>query len=106
MNADQVKQELELYWKKISSQSFPRTQFVIVPQKHEDKFHDRAIVSSKIGLDIGQSLNGLGKSRGKITILSEEDAKDLEKKYIDGMLDQATWFMKYDVTPVIILLGS
>lgn len=102
---DSVKSELELHWDKITSQSFPRTQIIIVPKKHEDKFHDRAIISSNSGLDIGQSLNGLGKSRGKITILPEEDAKELESKYIDSMLDQATWFMNHDVSPVILRLG-
>ncbi len=54
---------------------------------------------------MGQSLNGLGESRGTITILSVEDAKELEKTYIDEMLNLGTWWTSGE-TPTIVLLGG
>ena len=89
----------------MTSQAFPPTQILIVRTSFEDKFHDRAIISSHAGLDVGQSLNGLGKSRGKITVLSPEEAKELETTYLDSILNQATWFMQHGVNPTFLSLG-
>jgi hypothetical protein len=102
---DQIKTELELYWRELTPSALPTVQFVIIPQELEDRFHDRAIITQHCGLDIGQSLNGLGKSRGKITVLSEEDAKDLEEMYVDKILNSATWFME-GVHPTVLFLGG
>ncbi len=104
-NADRVKRELELHWRALTSRAFPNVQFLIVPRKLEDRFHDRAIVTLHAGLDIGQSLNGLGKAHGKITVLSEEDARELEKTYVDEMLNNATWFLE-GVRPTVLFLGA
>ncbi|HEU5013668.1 MAG TPA: hypothetical protein VFT66_14175, partial [Roseiflexaceae bacterium] len=101
-----LKAELELYWRKLSSQAMPSTQFIVVPEEFEGRFHDRALISRKAGIDIGQSLNGIGKSRGKLTLLTEEEAKELEKTYIDDMLNQATWFMQHGVAPTIFSAGG
>jgi hypothetical protein len=100
-----VKRALESYWLKITAQLLPATQLMIVPQKLEDKFHDRAIVTEGAGLQTGQSLNGLGHARGTLTILPREDARELEKTYIDEMLNQGTWFMENNISPSVIALG-
>jgi len=104
-NPDQVKQGLELHWRRLTSRALPDVQFLIIPSKLEERFHDRAIVTSRAGLDIGQSLNGLGKAHGKITVLLEEDAKELEKTYVDEMLNNATWFLE-GIHPIVLILGT
>jgi len=104
-NPDRVKRDLELHWRALTSRALPNVQFLIVPRKLEDKFHDRAVITLHAGLDIGPSLNGLGKSHGKITPLSEEDAKDLEKTYVDEMLNNATWFLE-GLHPMVLFLGA
>jgi len=101
---ERVKHSLELHWKELTSRAYPKVQFLIVPRQLEDRFHDRAIITLHAGLDIGQSLNGLGKSHGKITVLSEEEAKELGKTYVDEMLNNATWFL-HGVHPSILFLG-
>lgn len=101
----EMKEHLERCWRRISSRALPRVQLLLIPKRLEDNLHDRAIITSHAGLDIGQSLNGLGKKRGKITVLSEEDAKELERAYVDPMLNNATWFMK-EVTPTVLVLGD
>jgi hypothetical protein len=95
------RQDLERHWNRLTSRSLLDAQFLIVPRKLDDRFHDRAIITLHSGLDIGPSLNGLGKSFQKITILSEEDAKNLEQSYIDQLLNNATWFME-GVHPVVV----
>lgn len=101
---DRVKGDLELHWRGLTSRALPNVQFLIVPRKLEDRFHDRAIITLHAGLDIGQSLNGLGKAHGKVTVLSEEDAKELEKAYVDEMLNNAAWFLQ-EVHPTVLFLG-
>lgn len=103
---DALKEDIVLYWNKISSQSIPITQFLIVPKDTDNAFHDRAIITFNKGIDLGQSLNGLGKSQGKITILQEEEAKELENIYLNSMLNQATWFMEHGVNPTVFIVGG
>jgi hypothetical protein len=104
-NPDRVKDDLERHWREVTSLACPNVQFLIVPRQLEDRFHDRAIITLHAGLDVGQSLNGLGKSHGKITVLSEEDARELEKTYVDEMLNNATWFME-GIRPTLLFLGT
>ncbi|MCU0486034.1 MAG: hypothetical protein MUC85_07960 [Anaerolineales bacterium] len=97
-----IAQSLELTWNRISARKKPLLQVIIVPKTFEDAFHDRAITTQGGGLDMGQSLNGLGKKFGKIGILTNQEAKELETSYIDLMLSQASWFMNHGVSPTII----
>ncbi len=55
----QVTRQVELFWESMVASPLPSVALFVVPRAHEAKFHDRAIVTSKGGLDIGQSLNGL-----------------------------------------------
>ena len=101
-----AKEELEYYWKhNLTSRALPQVQLLIIPKKLEDRFHDRAIITTNGGLDVGPSLNGLGKSFQKITLLSEEDARELEVAYVDRMLNNATWFME-GTQPIVLFLGD
>ena len=99
-------EELKLHWQTISSRSLPRVNFLIFPKAFEDKFHDRAIVSLNAGLNIGQSLNGLGKSRGSINVLTEEEAKELESTYLQSLLNSGSWFTDHGVVPTSFLLSD
>jgi len=101
-----TREDLEYYWKhSLTSRSLPKAQLLVVPRKLEDRFHDRAIITADGGLDIGPSLRGLGRSFQKITVLSKDDAKELEVAYVDRMLNNATWFME-DVQPTVLFLGD
>lgn len=102
---DWIRAELERHWRGMTSRALPHVQFLIVPKQLEDTFHDRAIITRSGGLDVGPSLNYLGKQFQKITVLSEEDARELEETYIDRMLNNATWFME-GVQPVVLWLGD
>lgn len=102
---EKVEHRLKTHWSELASRALPSLQVLIIPRRLESKFHDRAIITSRAGLDIGQSLNGIGKSRGKITVLSEEDARELESVYVDEMLSNATWFME-GVHPTVCFLGG
>jgi hypothetical protein len=99
-------EELKLHWRTLSSRSLPRVNFLIFPKAFEDKFHDRAIVSLNAGLNIGQSLNGLGKSRGTINVLTEEETKELESTYLQSLLNSGSWFTEHGVVPTSFLLSD
>ncbi|MCP4341583.1 MAG: hypothetical protein GY799_22555 [Desulfobulbaceae bacterium] len=99
-----LREELRAHWQSISSRSLPNALFLVVPKKLEDSFHDRAIITLHAGLNIGQSLNGMGRSRGNITILNEEEAKELEDTYLQNMLNSGNWFMGHGVSPVMFRL--
>lgn len=73
-------------WRKITDQELPDITIYVYKQLLEDKFHDRAILSASSAISIGQSLNGLGKSRGVINLLSDDEARELEDKYITPLL--------------------
>lgn len=88
-----TKQEIEYYWRQLTARIPPKIQFIVVPHDQEDKFHGRAIITSGAGLNIDPSLNTLGKSFQHITILSKEDARDLEASYVDKLLSNAAWFV-------------
>jgi hypothetical protein len=91
-------------WNQVSARPMPPIQLIAVPSRFESLFHDRVIVTAGAGLDMGPSLNGLGLKDGKITELDEVDAKDLETKYLDPLLNQATWFIERGATPLVISL--
>lgn len=103
---DLLKQEIELSWQKLTSRKMPPIQLVIVPRKFEDKFHDRVILTADTGLDVGPSLNLIGESRQKVTLLSKDEATELERRYVDEMLSQATWFMQHSLSPTVVMLGN
>jgi hypothetical protein len=100
-----LQEEFEIEYRRVTNHSIPKTQIVIVPNKLKEQFHDRAIITEGAGLDIGNSLNGLGKKRSKITVLNSEDAASLEKQYIDDMMNQATWFMQNGIQPTVLSIG-
>ena len=100
-----IKSEVEQYWNGLTNRVLPRTLLMIIPKALEERFHDRLIISSDSGLDIGPSVSGLGTSFQKITILSEEDAKEQERDYLTRMLDSGTWFME-GVRPIVFCLGE
>ena len=52
-------------WKLRGRGNPPLINLMIVPKDSKNLFHDRAITTRDAGLDIGQSLNGLGKKSGK-----------------------------------------
>ncbi len=103
---DPLKKEIERYWRSVTSLIMPSIFFLVVPRQLEERFHDRAIITDKAGLDIGQSLNGVGKARGKLTILSEHDARELEASYFSDMLTQASWFMNHGIMPTTFTVGD
>jgi hypothetical protein len=102
---EQLKNEILRYWRQKTPQVMPRIQLLIVPKSNEDKFHDRAIATTGACLSLGQSLNRLGRSRGNITVLRDEDAAELERSYVDSMLNNAAWFVA-GVCPTILFLGG
>ena len=97
-----LRKQIQRYWQKETSLMMPKAVILIVPQRLEGKFHDRVVITEGSGLDMGQSLNGLGKAKGKISLLSPEEAQELERTYVEGLLSQATWFMEYGLTPTVI----
>jgi hypothetical protein len=102
---ESIKSQLEYMWKQYGKGSIPQLSLIIVPKNQEELFHDRVIISNERGLDLGQSLNGLGNKIGKITDLSYEDAKELESKYVDDMLNHNSWFINHDVQPIFVRVG-
>lgn len=94
------------YWQEISTRIIPFTRFIIASDTSQNRFHDRVIISNNIGLDLGPSLNGLGKSQQKISILSQEDAKELEDKYLKKLLDLTVWLLEYKETPILFDVGK
>jgi hypothetical protein len=103
---EKIKSELEHIWKQIGKGACPLINLILVPTSQEDQFHDRVIISKNRGLDLGQSLNGLGNKTGKITDLAYEDSKELESKYVDDMLNHNTWFINHDIQAMIIRIGN
>ena len=97
---------IKRYWQKVSNRTIPFIRFTIVSEKSEDKFHDRCIISDLAGLDVGPSLNGLGTSIQKITLLSKEDAEDLEKTYVNKMEDIKVWEREHKDLPKILYVGT
>ncbi|MDM8523067.1 hypothetical protein QUF80_06805 [Desulfococcaceae bacterium HSG8] len=92
-------EELKSHWRTLTSQFLPNVSFIVYPDKFEDKLHDRVILSLRSGLSIGQSLNELGKSQGNITVLTEEESKEVENTYMRRLLDSGNFFMEHGVGP-------
>lgn len=101
---EKIQQELRQAWRKFGKGNIPAIALMVVPAKLEKTFHDRAIVTRGSGLNVGPSLNGLGNEIQRITELDASEAKELEVKYIDGMLNQGKWFMDHSVRPEFIML--
>ena len=103
---ERAQAQLEYTWKQYGKGDIPQMNFIIIPEKQTELFHDRVIISKEKGLDLGQSLNGLGNKIGKITDLPFEDAKELESKYVNAMLNFNTWFIDHNIQPMIIRVGT
>lgn len=103
---DSIKASIKNIWQKISSQLLPNIYIIIIPSRFEGSFHDRAIITKNGGLDIGQSLNGIGSKKGKITILTKDEAESIEKAYVDPMMNQTTWFMQQGITPTHLQING
>lgn len=102
---ERISAQLEHSWNQLGKGNPPQMILIIVPEAHNELFHDRVIITKNKGLDLGQSLNGLGNRTGKITDLDYEDAKELETKYVDDMLNNNSWFLNRDVQPTIVKIG-
>lgn len=103
---ERIQAQIEHIWDQYGKGKIPSMSLIIVPKSQEELFHDRVIISKNRGLDLGQSLNGLGNQIGKITDLPSEDAKELEIKYVDEMLNHNSWFINHDVKPMIFRVGD
>jgi hypothetical protein len=91
-------------WNAHSASTPPAMQILVVPQSQDKLFHDRAIVTRDAGLDLGQSLNHLGAKDGRITELDEINARELELKFVDPLLNQASWFLEYGASAMVVYL--
>jgi len=99
---DDIKNELLESWRRFGKGNCPPMTIFIVPSKLHETFHDRAIITDKCGLNIGPSLNSLGNKRQNLTELEFNEAKELEKKYIDDMFNQVKWITDYSINPEFI----
>ncbi len=99
-------ESIRRYWQSISTRAMPFTIFTVIPVDSETRFHDRVVITDTGGLDLGGSLNGLGKSRQKIAVLSYEDSRELEEKYLRDMLDSTNWLMDKGVNPTVFTVGQ
>jgi hypothetical protein len=104
--AEDYRQALLEQWRLKGKGDPPKVTLQVVPKGSDQLFHDRAIITKTGGLDVGNSLNGLGKKTGKVVELHYEDAKDLEAKFIDEMLSDTSWYLKHDVQPLRIYIGQ
>jgi len=105
-NPNQIEEELRLAWNAVSNTAPPETVIMILPSGLESKFHDRVIVTNGSGLDVGPSLNGLGRSSQKIAFLDDNEALEIEHKYFDPMLNVTKWILDDNITPVFVRLKS
>jgi hypothetical protein len=105
-SSERIKAQLEFTWNQFGKGAMPQTNLVIVPDTQSELFHDRVIISKDRGLDLGQSLNGIGNKVGKITDLPHDDAKELEIKYVDNLLNHNTWFITRNIQPIIIRVSA
>ncbi|MCA9963222.1 MAG: hypothetical protein KC423_03220 [Anaerolineales bacterium] len=103
-SAEETQKNVVDHWKQITDQELPEITIFIYPVSSEGKFHDRAIISGNNALSIGQSLNGLGKSRGIINLLSPDETQELTLQYISPLLQ--TSMLRKEHRPVIIEIGS
>lgn len=101
---EKIRQELQHAWRNVGKGKIPSMTLLIVPAKLEKTFHDRAIVTKNSGLNVGPSLNGLGNEMQRITELEYNEARELEIKYIDDMLNQSKWFVNHSVHPEYIII--
>jgi hypothetical protein len=94
---------LTRYWyENVSFRCFPFIRILLVPDSYENKFHDRVIVTENTGLDLGPSLNTLGKNRIKIRELTIEDVREINEKYVNSMLNSFTWLIEDNVDPLVL----
>jgi len=99
-----IRQELIQTWRKVGKGKIPPMTLLIVPEKLDRTFHDRAIVTNERGLDVGPSLNGLGNEVQRITELEYNEAKELETKYINIMLNNVEWILDHSIHPEYITI--
>jgi len=105
INGQITSEELSRYWfQNVSTRDYPFIRILIVPTTYSNKFHDRVIITDNTGLDLGPSINGLGDSKQKIAILTQEEARTLDQQYVRNMLDTTNWLLDDNVNPVILIL--
>ena len=98
---EDIARRIKMNWKKYSSEALKNVLIIIVPEKSSDQFHDRALISETIGLNLGQSLNGLGKKTGTIKFLTEDETEEMKGEYLNPLLNNRTWFNR-GIKPIII----
>lgn len=100
-------ESVKRYWDdNITGRSMPHTTIFVVPKTYENKFHDRVLVTKGHALNVGPSLNGLGTSRQIINILDSDEATELERKYVDDMLNTTEWITNTGEMPLIIQISE
>ena len=77
LKEDITVRDIECYWHEcVSSREMPYTRILVVPEHYENALHDRVIVTQEAGIDLGCSLNTLGKSAVKMALLPKDEAEN------------------------------
>ena len=104
---DSNSDDIQRYWHaNITPRQMPQSIFFVVPNTLEQRFHVRVILTKGGGLDVGPSINGLGRSHQKIYVLDEREAQDYENTYVRQMLEPTQWLIKAKHVPSSIVVDG